>query len=341
MHFSETFFLILILVLASCSTSLSQKKIMERAKVPCVIDTDAGTDDFMAIAYLLTQKDLRIEAITVSNGLSHVEQGARNIERLLALAGRSDIQVFIGRSTPLSGNNSFPEYWRQLSDELQQVELPKSGNSLSSQSATDFLKERFKKIDQPLRILALGPLTNLAEAIQAMSGSADVIKEIVFMGGAFDVPGNLVTVEGFESPNDKAEWNVFVDPTAASIVFKSSIPISVIPLDATNKVPLNSSFVERVRKVSNHPLGRFTLQVVGAAKVLIDSGQYYAWDPLAAVAFIDPSVVTFDQVSVEIEERLPNQGQTRRLPDHKPNASIAKDANKLQFEEKFLAAFLK
>src|ERR1700680_1519330 len=91
---------------------------------PVLIDTDAGSDDFMAIAFLLSHPSVRIEAITVANGMAHVEAGARNLVRLLELPGRREIPVFAGRSAPLRGKAEFPAEWRRISDELPGVMLP-------------------------------------------------------------------------------------------------------------------------------------------------------------------------------------------------------------------------
>src|ERR1700731_4316355 len=85
------------------------------AQHPILIDTDAGTDDVMAIAFLASHTDVRIEAVTVVNGLAHPKAGAHNIVRLLDLAGRKDIPVFAGRNTPLEGKAEFPAEWRKLS----------------------------------------------------------------------------------------------------------------------------------------------------------------------------------------------------------------------------------
>ncbi len=81
---------------------------MGRMFIPLIVDTDAGSDDLMAIAFLLTRQDVRIEAITISNGLAHVPKGAANILRLLAFAGHSDIPVYLGSETPLRRTAEFP-----------------------------------------------------------------------------------------------------------------------------------------------------------------------------------------------------------------------------------------
>jgi inosine-uridine nucleoside N-ribohydrolase len=75
---------------------------------PIVIDTDCGRDDLMAIAFLVARRDVRIEAVTVANGLAHVRAGAENILRLLELGGQGDVPVYMGRETPMSGHGRFP-----------------------------------------------------------------------------------------------------------------------------------------------------------------------------------------------------------------------------------------
>ncbi|MDQ6676488.1 MAG: nucleoside hydrolase, partial [Acidobacteriota bacterium] len=103
-----------------------------------IIDTDAGTDDLMAIAFLLSRPDVRIEAITVVNGLAHVPAGARNIERLLQLAGKPEIPVYEGRPTPLEGANEFPAPWRLVADELPGVGLPTNTRNPEPASAVSY-----------------------------------------------------------------------------------------------------------------------------------------------------------------------------------------------------------
>ena len=132
--------------------------------MPVIIDTDAGSDDIMAISLLLAHPSIRIDAITVVNGLAHVDAGARNVGRLLDLAGRKSVPVFAGRSTPLRGNNEFPAEWRKISDDLPGVSLLPATRRPESKRAADYLVEHLRAAREPVQILALGPLTNLAEA---------------------------------------------------------------------------------------------------------------------------------------------------------------------------------
>src|SRR5206468_47699 len=95
-----------------------------QSSLPIIVDTDAGPDDMIALAYLLSSRDARIEAITVVHGVAHVSEGSRNVRRLLNLAGKPEIPVFEGEERPLRGLRPFPADWRALADKLPGVALP-------------------------------------------------------------------------------------------------------------------------------------------------------------------------------------------------------------------------
>jgi inosine-uridine nucleoside N-ribohydrolase len=321
----------IVLYLAAALTCAAQPR-------PIVIDTDVGSDDLMAIAFLLAQPAVRIEAITVANGLAHVDAGARNAVRLLELAGRRDVPVFAGRSAPLKGDAEFPAEWRRISDELPGVKLPAASRQPESRRAADFLIERLKDNNRPVRILALGPLTNLAEALQREPAVAHAIEEIVIMGGAVRVPGNLGDGGVFKTSNKTAEWNIFVDPLAARIVFRSGVKLCLISLDATNKVPIGVAFLHDFESSVHSPLGKFVAQVLEADREMIEQGYFYAWDPLAAVSLLHPGVVKTVPLHIDIRQDPPEEGRTLQTPGH-PNASVAGDADGVMFRKLFLEAF--
>jgi inosine-uridine nucleoside N-ribohydrolase len=303
-----------------------------------LIDTDAGSDDLMAIAFLLAHPAVRIEAITVANGLAHVDAGARNVVRLLELAGRSDLPVFAGRSTPLRGSAEFPSEWRRISDDLPGVNLPARSRQPESRRAADFLVERLKDNNRPVRILALGPLTNLAEALQRAPTIVHTIEEIVIMGGAVRVPGNLGDGGVFKTSNKTAEWNIFVDPLAARIVFRSGVKLRLIPLDATNTVPIGVAFLRDFESNAHSPLGRFVAQVLETDRQMIEQGYFYAWDPLAAIALLHPGVVKTVPLHIDIRQDPPEEGRTLQTPG-RSNAAVALDADGVMFRKLFLEAF--
>jgi pyrimidine-specific ribonucleoside hydrolase len=324
----------LILALIPCAV-LAQSR-----PLPILIDTDTGSDDLMAIAYLLSHSDVRIQAITTANGLAHTDAGARNLVRLLALAGRTDIPVFAGRNTPLQGSAEFPAEWRRIADQLPGVTLPDTAQKPDPRRAADYLVGRLTNSLRKVRILALGPLTNLAEVLKRSPASAEAVDEIVIMGGAVHVPGNLGDGGAFKTNNKTAEWNIFVDPLAARIVFRSGIHIRLIPLDATNTVPIDTAFLRDFQSRARSPVARFVAQVLEADREAIDQHFFYAWDPLAAVALLHPGIVQTAPLHIDILQDAPDQGRTIAIPG-RPNSRVAIRADAAAFRRFFLSALIK
>jgi pyrimidine-specific ribonucleoside hydrolase len=162
--------------------------------------------------------------------------------------------------------------------------------------------------------------------------------EMVIMGGAARVPGNLGDGGEFKTDNRTAEWNLFVDPFAASLVFASGARISLVPLDATNRVPINAEFLRELQSSARAPLGRFVTGILDRERDLIDQGAMYAWDPLAAVALVEPSVAGMRPLAIEIKQNPPEDGRTAEIMGHRPNASVALDVVPAVFRKAFLAA---
>ncbi|HLG95089.1 MAG TPA: nucleoside hydrolase [Bryobacteraceae bacterium] len=306
---------------------------------PVLVDTDAGTDDLMAIAFLLAHPNVKIDAITVVNGLAHVDAGARNVARLLALAGRTDVPVFAGRGEPLRGMAEFPAEWRTISDELPGVTaLPTAQRKTEVRPAADYLIDRLRQPNRPVRILALGPLTNLAEVLKREPSAVTAIEEIVIMGGALRVPGNLADGGLFKTSNKTAEWNMFIDPLAAQIVFRSGVKIRLIPLDATNTVPIGAEFLRDLESRARSPLGRFVGQVLKSDHEMIEQNLFYAWDPLAAAALLRPGIADSIPLRVEVVQDPPEQGRSIAAVG-RPNARVALRADAAEFRRLFLDAF--
>jgi len=321
-----------------CVSALLFVSLLAQDTTRLIVDTDAGSDDLMAIAFLLSRKDVHIDAITITNGLAHVNAGASNVLRLLELGKRGDVPVYVGRDAPMKDGAEFPAEWRRSADELTGVQLPRTERKPARSPAAEFLAARLK--DGPARVLALGPLTNLAEAFERSPKIVESIRQLVIMGGAVHARGNLDDGGIFKTDNKTAEWNIFVDPEAARIVFGSGAPIQLIPLDATNKVPIDLAFLGKLQSSVRTPLGRFVTQVLETERDAIQRSFYYAWDPLAAVALVDPSAVTFTPLRLEIRQNASETGRTA-LGSGKPNAQVALGAYPSVFRRNFLGALEK
>ncbi len=312
-----------------------------RAALPrrVVIDTDAGNDDLMAIAFLLSRPDVRVEAITVVNGETHAATGAEHVLRLLELAGRRDIPVYVGEDHPLSGTSEFPASGREAAETLSGITLPGAQRKAETISAVNFLSKRFADMARPFQILTLGPLTNVAAALTTAPRGARAVRQIVIMGGAIGVAGNLGDGGTFTTTNATAEWNMFMDYAAAKIVFASGMAIRLVPLDATQRVPVDMALFEEFQSYGSTPLARFVAQVLAANRAAIHQGYYFARDPLAAVAFVYPAVATFRPMAIEISEKPEELGRTTEVKKGRANAQAAVDADELRFRETFMKAF--
>lgn len=302
------------------------------AAPPIIVDTDAGSDDLMAIAYLLAS-GADIEAITVVSGVAHVHPGAQNILRLLELAGKK-IPVYEGQTATPPGGHAFPAAWRKAADHLTDVDFPPARRQSQSQTAAEFLVARLDQTNKPVTILALGPLTNLAAALRQYPQPIQNIAQLVIMGAAVRVPGNVEDAGEAYSGNPHAEWNIFADPRAAQTVFASGAPMQLIPLDATNQVPIHLDYSAEFTRKATTPLGKVTAQILATSKGLMQSHIFFAWDPLAAVALLHPDVVTFTPLALSVTAN----GVTRETAGA-DRVQAALSANSALFHQIFLEPF--
>jgi len=157
------------------------------------------------------------------------------------------------------------------------------------------------------------------------------------MGGAVDVPGNVgVSHAGID--NSVADWNIYVDPRAAAIVLQSGAPITLVPLDASNHVPVTTDFIERLKDDRNTPEARFVYDVLSQTQYsdFVQSGGYYFWDPLAAAILTDNSLAVFETRNLTVIEEESNQsGRTQASQSGAP-IRVAVDVEAERFEQLFL-----
>lgn len=305
---------------------------------PIVIDTDMAADDWMAILYLLQRFDVAVEAITVTGtGEAHCGAGTQNALGLLALAGSAEIPVSCGRESPLQGDHTFPAAWRESVDDLLGLSLPSNPSSTSSQTAVELLASVIHGAPQKVVLVALGPLTNVAEALQSDPSLVDNLEMIYIMGGAVSVPGNL-QVPGVDIDNSVAEWNIYIDPHAAAVVFESGVPLTLVPLDATNYAPVTMAFYERLERDHTTPEADFVYQVLAQRQDLIGFGGYFFWDPLAAAIATDESLATIQQQTLKVTEEEGAESGRTVVIEGGSSIRVCTAADGARFEEVFLNA---
>lgn len=302
---------------------------------PVIFDTDMAHEDIFSALFLLSHPNVDVRAITVTGtGEVHCRPGVEYALGLAAMNGHEDIPVACGRETPLAGNHVFPADWRQDADEGYGVAMPTGGNP-SNLSAPDLIIDLVQNSDVPITIVAVGPLTNVAEAFQKAPQISKNIAEIYIMGGAVKVEGNVGN-SGVGIQNKYAEWNIYIDPVAANIVFNSGAPIILIPLDATKDVPVTRRFYRALGDNRDTPSANLVYDILTANLGFVDSGGFQFWDSLTSAIFTDQSIAAFEEMQLTVvEEEGPESGYTK--PD--PNGAkikVATSADRSKFEGIFL-----
>jgi pyrimidine-specific ribonucleoside hydrolase len=276
-----------------------------------VVDTDMGDDDIMALISLLRKPNVLVKAITLSStGLTHANEGLRNLRRLLYLLNRQEIPVASGRELPLQGGHQFPDSWRArcdiLLDKIPSIDNAAIENAPSC-NAVELLRNTIESSPEKTTILALGPLTNIAELFKLNPDLLKKVEKLHIMGGAVDVPGNLSVF-----PDNKvAEWNIFADPLAAKEVLKTGIPIYLIALNATNHVPLTQEFYDYVKNNYKTHLSILFFHLLTEVMPVIQMDGFYFWDVVAVETLVAPNLANFEPRTIDIvTTEGPQCGQT-------------------------------
>ena len=258
-----------------------------------IIDTDPGVDDALAFLLALASPELKLEALTTTQGNVTLEKATRNALSVLELAQASHIPVVKGSLLPLV------QPLRASADVhgesgIGNSMLPEPTASVRQQHAVDYLIERVLAEPNELSIFPIGPLTNIAMAIRKEPRFAGAVKELVIMGGAILEHGNITPL---------AEFNIYVDPHAAHIVFHSGIPMTLIPLDVTHKCLLKQEHVDRLMKI-NSPISRFirdAMEVYLQASFALGFAGSSLHDPLTLATIIAPELLTLKQYYVDVD----------------------------------------
>jgi pyrimidine-specific ribonucleoside hydrolase len=187
-----------------------------------------------------------------------------------------------------------------------------------------------------VHLIVLGPLTNVGEVLEAEPELVMNLEMITVMGGAVEVAGNVGSSSSIE--NEVAEWNIYVDPRAAAVVFGSGAPITLVPLDATDYAPLTIEFYRRLERDRTTSVAEFVYRVLAAQEENVRSGWYYFWDPLAAAIATEEGVATFQEMPlVVVEDEGAESGRTLES-ESGFIIRVAMTADRERFEVLFLDA---
>lgn len=210
-----------------------------------IIDTDPGQDDAVAILLALASPELEVLGISVVAGNVPLPLTEVNARKICELAGRPDLPIYSGCDAPLMRKLVTAEEVHGKSG-LDGVDLPAPTMPLQAEHAVDFIIDTLRRAEpNTITLVPIGPLTNIATAFDRAPDIIPRVQEIVLMGGAYFEVGNITPT---------AEFNIFVDPEAADIVFKSGAPLTVLPLDVTHKALTSRDWIEGLRKLG--PVGQ-------------------------------------------------------------------------------------
>ena len=259
-----------------------------------LFDTDPGIDDSCAILLALASPELSLEGLSVVHGNCSLEQATTNALSILELANASHIPVARGCELPLVQPSLLaPETHGDIG--LGYAKLPEPQRKPVIQHGSDFLIETILASPGEITLVAIAPLTNVALAIRKEPHIVEALKELIIMGGAIRHEGNTTAL---------AEFNTYVDPHAAQIVYHAGIPTTLIPLDVTYQCILTPGDVSRLQKIDS-PITKFVAEATRFYMEFHDEYQQIEGcvinDPLALALTFAPELCTYQELPVEVD----------------------------------------
>jgi inosine-uridine nucleoside N-ribohydrolase len=257
-------------------------------------DTDPGIDDALALFLALASPDIQLEAVTTVSGNVHVDLTTRNALALLELAGRHDIPVARGCDRPLVRQPVIAAHVHG-SNGLGEVVLPEPRLQPVAAHAVDVIIEKIMAAPGEITLVPTGPLTNIALAVRREPRIAQQVREVVIMGGALRVPGNVTPA---------SEFNIYADPHAARIVLQADWPIRLVSLDVTNQTQLRREQL-RILAANGHPVTTLIQQMVPHSIEVFSEPRgtpgFSMHDPLCLAAALRPDLIRWEPAYVDVE----------------------------------------
>ena len=291
-----------------------------------IIDTDPGVDDALALLLAMRSPELKIEAITPVAGNVPLDLTLPNALRMVEIAGRTDIPVAAGARSPLVRRLVTATY-AHGENGLGGAVFPDPTTKPVTTPAVELIRQIVRKYPGEVTLITIGPLTNIGTALTSDPELATMVRGLVMMGGSLS-GGNITPA---------AEFNVYVDPEAARIVFQSGIPITMVGLDVTRKTSLTDDHVRTLDAAQNPvsqaaaKIGRNAINHNRARGYLVGPNMH---DSLAVAGFLDPAILRLQDYYVDVEtageltagETLgysPVAGDLRRRPGMEKDAAAA------------------
>ncbi|MCC2615847.1 nucleoside hydrolase [Aestuariibacter halophilus] len=292
-----------------------------------IFDHDGGVDDLLALMLVLSMDNVDLVGVTITPADCYLPDATESTLKILSMFGRQDIPVAQGR---YYGINAFPADWRaqpKICNALPRMLTTEAdSNNLLSCSAPEAINHWLQAHDG-VTVLMTGPCSNLVHALQTHPHNCARVNEVVWMGGAVDVAGNVAT----HNHDTSAEWNAFWDPKATQQLFTLGLKIKLISLDATNSLPVNKQFLVQLAAQQQYPMsdlaGQFWATTINSIPAY--EFTYYMWDVLAACYLgLPEDCIPFVSLELDVSTHEPNAGQTFRSPGNGQWVDVAQPVDK-------------
>lgn len=281
-------------------------------RAPIIFDDDGSPDGTSALLYLLSDPRADVKAVSVSYGEAHPQIYIHYLGWLMERFGYGDVPLGAGQDAPIKGANRFPDFVREASNGFWGFTGANSEKRYPVENSPAMMVRVVRESQEPVTIFVSGSLTNLALALRMDPKISGNIARVYIMGGAVNVSGNINDLLP-ETDNQLAEWNIFVDPVAASEVISSGLSLYLVPLDATNQVRLSRQDLMQWRKGGSIPnmAADFYEPQFGSS----NTDEVAMWDLVTAAIMMSPEYCDFTAMRLEVvTDAGDSQGQTRVEP---------------------------
>jgi len=275
-----------------------------------LLDHDGGVDDLLALLFVLTMEEACLVGVNVTPADCYPAYAAEASRKILDLMGHPEVEVGISQ---VRGINAFPDVWRAQPQiinafpQLLKIKAPVA--ALSQEEGCRMIIRQLQQCPEPVSYLMTGPCTSLVQALQMEPAVREKIREIIWMAGAIHVHGNVRTY----THDGTAEWNVYWDAVSAQWLLTQNLPLIMVPLDATNLVPVRMDFLEKMAHQSDYEVSHLA-SLCWAVTVNTIPGYdylYHMWDVLASAYIGRPQFFHTENREIEVSTSLPNEGQTQ------------------------------
>lgn len=302
---------------------------------PVLHDHDGHVDDLLSTVLLWLAPEVDLQAVGITNGDCYHDQA---FEAMIKIATYLDLEGTEIAVCPDDVPNPFPDSWRRESHIIN--ELPLFGENYLKKSYQQGRPRRTEAVfghclsnsKVPLTVVTTGPLTSIARLLNQQPELASNIEELIMMGGAINVAGNVED----DGHDGSAEWNIYADPAAFKTVLDTKIPLKLITLDLTNQLPVTKEFISKLEaQAEAHKASNL------AAKLwsLVKGFEYYFWDTITAAAIIDPTLFKFKEMRIDVSTSGKNQGKTSTSLFGGKKVKVASQLDKAAFEDLLLKIF--